>query len=356
RARATWTLGSYPGRQTLLASVENVDSALSIVAEAEPVAENTRISPIAGSLSGRAGEAVPETVGIRVTDSAGRVLPDVPIRWTALDGGSIEPLVPRTDSLGLAQVRWVLSKKTGAQRLRVQVGNGPASRALVPVTLTAKALAGPPAGVLVESGADQRATAGAELAKPVVVRVVDANGSSVADAELELSASAGILSDTLIRTDSLGRARISWTMGRSAGPHTLGVHVEGVKKVVKIVVTAKAAAPANLSFDDAIRQSKAPRSAARTKRLFAVVTDLYGNPVPDAKVSFKATSGTVNPRRAMSDARGRAELTWKMGAKPGEQVLSGTVAATDVKGDYTAEVPSVPPVRKTVALKPKTGS
>ncbi|HEU4746938.1 MAG TPA: hypothetical protein VFS56_00445, partial [Gemmatimonadaceae bacterium] len=46
RARATWTLGSYPGRQTLLASVENVDSALSIVAEAEPVAENTRISPI----------------------------------------------------------------------------------------------------------------------------------------------------------------------------------------------------------------------------------------------------------------------------------------------------------------------
>ena len=356
RARAVWVLGNYPGRQTLLASVENVDSALSIVAEAEPVAENTRIAPVAGSLSGRAGEPIAESVGIRVTDSAGRVLPDVPVRWTAIDGGSIEPLAPRTDSLGLAHVKWTLSKKTGAQRLRVQVGNGPASRALVPVTLTASALAGAPAAVLVESGADQRGTAGAALRKPIVVRVVDANGSGVADAELELAASAGVLSDSVIRADSLGRARINWTMGRSAGTHTLAVHVEGVKKVEKMVVTARPSGAANLSFDDVIRQGKSNRSGQRTKRLYAVVTDLFGNPVPDARVSFKATSGTVNPKRVMSDARGRAELTWKIGTKSGEQVLSGSVAATDVKGDYTVEVPVGPAVRNTAALKAKAGS
>ena len=356
RARAVWTLGSYPGRQTLLALVENLDSAVSIVAEAEPVAENTKISPISPSLSGRAGEPVSESVGIRVTDSAGRVLPDVPVRWTAVDGGSVEPLTQRTDSLGLAQVKWTLHKKTGPQKLRVQVGNGPASRALVPVTLTASALAGAPDAVLVESGGDQAGTAGAELAKPVLVKVVDANGSGVADAELELTPSAGTLSDSVLRTDSLGRARISWTMGRSAGVHTLGVRVAGVRKPAKIVVAAKPAAPANLSFDDAVRPEKAARSGERTKRLYAVVTDLYGNPVPDAKVSFKATSGTVNPKRAMSDARGRAELIWKLGAKPGEQVLSGSVAATDVKGDYTTEVPTAAPVRKTASLKPKSGS
>src|SRR6185503_13227915 len=43
RARTLWTLSDLPGRQTLLASVENVDSALAIVAEADPVAANTRI-------------------------------------------------------------------------------------------------------------------------------------------------------------------------------------------------------------------------------------------------------------------------------------------------------------------------
>jgi len=356
RARAVWVLGGYPGRQTLLASVENVDSSLRIVAEAEPVAENTRIAPIAAVLSGRAGEAVAESVAIRVTDSAGRVLPDVPVRWTAIDGGAIEPLAPRTDSLGLAHVKWTLNKKTGPQRLRVQVGNGPASRALLPVTLTANALAGAPETVVVESGADQRGTAGAALVKPVVMRVVDVNGSGVADAEIELSASAGVLSDSAIRTDSLGRARISWTMGRLAGSHTLGVHVKGLKKAVKMVINAKPAPPANLAFDDVVRQAKASRIGERTKRLYAVVTDLYGNPVPDARVSFRATSGTVNPKRAMSDARGRAELTWKMGTKAGEQVLSGSVAATDVKGDYTAEIPLAPPVRKTASLKPKAGS
>src|SRR6267378_352780 len=47
RARATWTLGSYPGRQTMLASVENVDSALSVQAEADPVAGNTRVAALA---------------------------------------------------------------------------------------------------------------------------------------------------------------------------------------------------------------------------------------------------------------------------------------------------------------------
>ena len=46
RARATWTLANYPGRQTLFATVENVDSALAIIAEADPVAANTRVTAL----------------------------------------------------------------------------------------------------------------------------------------------------------------------------------------------------------------------------------------------------------------------------------------------------------------------
>ncbi len=353
RARAMWTLGSYPGRQTLFATVENVDSALAIVAEADPDANDTRIVPLGGYLSARAGEVLTENVGIRVTDSSGRVLPDVPVRWTAIDGGSIEALSPRTDSLGLAHARWTLARKTGTQRVRAQVGSGAGSRTILPVTLSASALAGAPAALMVESGDNQRGRAGLQLPRAVVVRVVDANGSGVSDAELELSPSGGDLSDSLVRTDSLGRARISWTMGRSAGPHTLAVHVEGVKKLLKLIAQARAAGPANLSFDDVIRREKGSRPGQRNKRLYAVVTDLYGNPVADARVSFAATSGTVNPKRAVSDAKGRAELTWKVGSKPGEQVLSGVVGSTDVKGDYRIDVPGAPMAPKTASLKPK---
>ena len=307
RARAMWTLGGYPGRQTLFAAVENVDSALAIVAEADPVAEDTRVAPLGGALSGRTGETLAENIGIRVTDSSGRGLADVPVRWTAIDGGSIEAVEARTDSVGLAYAKWTLGKKTGSQRVRAQVGGGPSSLNILPVTFEANALAGAPVAILVESGDKQRGTAGADLAQPVVLLVVDANGSRVSDAELELSPSAGALSDSTVRTDSLGRARVNWTMGRSAGSHTLAVHVEGVKKLVKIMAQARAAAPANLSFDDVLPRDKGSRVASRTKRLYAVVTDLYGNPVEDAKVSFSSTSGTVGPKRAVSDARGRAE-------------------------------------------------
>ena len=122
RARAAWTLGNNPGRQTLFASVENVDSALPIVAEADPVASNTRVAPLLEKLTARAGEQLPDSVAIRLTDSAGRVVPDVPVRWAALDGGVISDASTRTDSLGVATIRWTLARKTGTQRLRAQIG------------------------------------------------------------------------------------------------------------------------------------------------------------------------------------------------------------------------------------------
>jgi hypothetical protein len=187
----------------------------------------------------------------------------------------------------------------------------------------------------------------------VVLRVVDENGSGVFDAELDLSPSAGTVADSTVRTDSLGRARIAWTMGRSAGPHTLAVHVEGVKKLVKLGAQARPAAPANLSFDDVIRREKTPRLPARTKHLYAVVTDVYGNPVSDAKISFSTTSGTVSPKRAVSDAKGRTEVVWKVGSKPGEQTLWGAVRSSDVRGDYRFDVPG-PTVPKTAPQLSKT--
>src|SRR6202162_2231180 len=206
RARATWTLGADPGRQTLLATVENVDSALAIVAEADPVASNTRVTSLVDHLSGKAGEELADSVAVRITDSTGRALSDIPVRWTPVDGGSVEVASARTDSLGVASARWTLARKTGTQRLRAQVGVGP-GLGIPPVTISATALAGAATGMVVVSGDGQRSVAGAALPRAIVVRVVDLNGSGVADASLSLSPSGGSLSDTALTTDSLGFAR-----------------------------------------------------------------------------------------------------------------------------------------------------
>lgn len=344
RARTNWTLGNDPGRQTLFASVENVDSALAIVAESDPIASNTRVASLVDGLKGEAGEQLADSVSIRVTDSVGRVLPDVPVRWTAVDGGSVDEASGRTDSLGVATVHWTLARKTGTQRLRAQVGLSP-GLGIAPLTINASALAGAPAQVELLSGGNQRASAGAELSKPLVFRVSDENGSGVADAVLTLSPSGGTIADTLLTTDSVGIARTRWTMGHSAGEYSVGIHVEGVKKLLKVAAKAIPAAAANLAFDD-VPGEKRGKESARSKKLFALVTDIYGNPVPDAKVTFATKSGTVTPTRAVSDSHGRTALTWRLGSKPGEQTLTGTVRGTDVTGAYVAQVgPREPTVR-----------
>lgn len=336
RARASWTLGNDPGRQTLFASVENVDSALPIIAEADPVASNTRVVALVEKLSARAGEQLPDSVAIRVTDSTGRVLSDVPVRWTVTDGGIVSDPSTRTDSLGVATVRWTLAKKTGTQRLRAQVGLGP-GLGIPPVTITASALAGAASSVVVVAGDNQKAAAGNKLPKSLVFRVLDANGSGVGGAMVTLSPSGGEVADSALTTDSTGVARTSWTLGHSAGDYSLAIHVEGLKKLLKVTAKANPAAAANLAFDDVPPERKA-RDSGKTKKLYALVTDVYGNPVPNARVSFSVKSGVVTPTRAVSDAKGRAELTWKLGSKTGEQTLKGSVHGTDVTGEYLVQI------------------
>jgi hypothetical protein len=246
---------------------------------------------------------------------------------------------PRTDSLGVVTARWTLAKKTGLQRLRAQVGIA-SGLGIPPVTISASALAGSASSIVVASGDGQRAAAGAELPKSVVLKVLDENGSAVVGAAIGLAPSGGIVADTALVTDSLGYARTRWTMGHSAGDYSLAAHVEGVKKLVKVSARAVPAAAANLAFDDAPHEKRS-REPTRQKKLFAVVTDVYGNPVPDARVNFKVKSGTVTPARVVSDAKGRAALTWKLGSASGEQTLTGMVRGTDVTGEYVTQVGGV---------------
>ena len=234
RARTSWTLGALPGSQSLIATVQSLDSTLVVTAEADPLPANTRTLAVVEHPSGAAGQPLPDPVQLRVTDSAGRVLSDVPVIWHALDG-TVEPLAPRTDSAGIARARWTLGPAAGAQRLRAQVGSAHGGSTIPPVTISATALAGAAARMVVVSGDRQRGTVGAPLRRPIVVRVLDAAGNGVANASLVASIASGTLLDSLVRTDANGTATLGWTLGRSAGSHTLGVHLDGLNESLHVV-------------------------------------------------------------------------------------------------------------------------
>jgi hypothetical protein len=350
RARATWTLGDLPGRQTLLATVEHVDSALAVIAEADPVAANTRMSTLSEQLSGPASQPLPSPIVVRITDSTARVLPNVPVSWTALDGGRVETLSARTDSLGEARANWTLGPNAGTQRLRVHVGTG---RSVPPLTVTASALSGKAARLTLVGGDNQRARAGAELARPITIRVTDRTANPVAGATLSLTASAGSVADTMIQTDSLGLAATRWSMGRTAGPQTLTVRVDTAVPPLRVTARALPGAAANLSFLEPPVEGQAGR--ALPGKIVAVVTDVYGNPVPDAIVSFMTRSGGVAPSRAAADTAGRVRATWTLGAQPGEQALGASVRGSDVEAKLVLQaIPhGVAPVQ---AGTPKNGT
>jgi hypothetical protein len=244
KARVAWRLTDVPGRQRLEATVDGVDSALTLVADAEPVAANSRTVALADSQQARAATALPHPVGLRLTDTTGRVVSDVVVEWVALDGGTVAGASARTDSLGEARATWTLGPHAGRQRLRALIGDG---RAVKPLIVHATALAGPPTAVTIVGTPTLSARAGTALPHPLVLRVADATGNPVAGVRVRMVAAVGTLSDTTTETDSTGLVRARWTLGTETGPQHTTVRADGVSQPVTVTATATAPDPPSRS-------------------------------------------------------------------------------------------------------------
>ena len=346
--RATWTLGGVPGRQSLAISAEGVASHTVITAEAEPVGANTRLAQVSESLEGPAGGAVSEPVVVRVTDSSGVALADVPVAWSPDDDGSIVASESRTDSLGEARARWTLGPKSGAQRAYVQVGS---PRAVPRFVVRATAQAGRAATVAIVAVAKREGSVSKVLKPLVELRVLDRAKNPVPGVPVTLLPAHGSVDDSILTTDSTGRALVSWTLGRTAGLHRMTVRVEGIDRPVEISARARPAAPANLAFVE----PKAGTANRAVQSLDADLTDAYGNPVADQPVVFSTRFGSVSPARVMSDARGRAHTRWTPGSKVGERTLVAAVKGTEARATFALKAPEpAMPARKVVPSKKAT--
>jgi Bacterial Ig-like domain (group 1)/Bacterial Ig-like domain (group 2) len=334
RLRANWTLGPCPGPQRLRARVLALDSTVTITAEADPVPGNTRVELVGAPPTGDVGAALEDPVVVRVTDSTGTPLPDIPVNLTVLDRGGVSAAAERTDSLGRVSAKWVLGPRSGPQRLRVEVGN---PRTLPPFTVSGTALPGPAAAIAIKSGMRVAGIAGRPLAQPVIVTAVDAGGNPVLEATVRVHPRNGSVTDTAPKLDTQGRAMVQWTLGDTAGVQVLEVGVSGVGSPARVTAVASAGAPTRLAVKGDPGKAGAPIA------ITATVTDTHGNPVAKAPVAFAANGGKVITAKAVTDQAGHAATKWTPGTRPATQMLTVRLTGTKVSASYTAPPPPSKP-------------
>jgi adhesin/invasin len=306
-------------------SVGGVDSTLILTAEADPVPGKTRVQLAGEALAGPVGSPLAEPVTIRVTDDAGAAAADVPVTWTALDGGKIESLAARTDSLGEARANWILGPRAGSQRARAQVGN---PRTMPPFTITASALAESPASVALVSGGNQEGRVGTALKGAVVVRVLDRNGNPVSGGAVRVSALGGNVSDSAPVADAHGQVSVRWTLGSKTGAQSLELAPDSGASI-RVTARALPLEPANVAA--ASVPTSAPAGRPLAKPVTVTVTDAYGNTIPNVQVVFSVSSGLAAPVRVMTDDKGQASTKWSLGPAVGDQSLTAAVKGTAAK-------------------------
>ncbi len=330
-AEARWKLGPLPGRQRLAVEVTGIDSALVVVAEADPTPRNAVITLLTDSLGGEVATQLGEPIVVHVADSSGLVLSDVPVVWTALDGGAFSLADARTDSLGEARAHWRLGPKAGRQRAKVQVGN---PRTTPPFALTATATPGMVAAIEVVSGDAQRGVVGAPLARAVVIRARDSLGNPVSGVRVSLRPRTGKV-DSVLHTGSDGLASATWTLGTTAGPMRMVARFDSLPDSAVVTATGRPGAAREIAFASTPASGTAGR--ALPKLVQVVVRDRYGNPVPNATVRFSVATGTVLPLQGTTDGAGRVSTKWTLGPKRGKQTVTAAVKASALRATHTVE-------------------
>lgn len=323
-ARFRWTLGDRPGPQHFTARADEIDSTLAVGTEADPVPRNTQFTLVDSLGVGPAGADLPAPITVRLTDTLGQVLSDVPVRWLGLDGSRITGLAARTDSLGLARATWTLGPKVGRNRARLIAGPGSSPA----FALETRSAAGAPAKIVIRGGDHQRITVTRAIDARVVV--TDAQGNPVSGSVITGETGSGTVTTVDATTGTDGNARVRWTVGPTSGDQTATLHAGTATATLSATVT-----PGPASQVDIVAPTISI-VASPSVRVTAQVSDSLGNPIQGVVVQPRVTMGSASPLRATTDVHGRVNFTWTLAKRTGEQTI--TVHAAGVRTDATKTV------------------
>lgn len=329
-AKTQWTLGSrFDTPHSVTATVGALAPASFSVTPTLP--SSASIVKLTGDgASATVGVAMADSLAVRVQLSGGQVVPGVQVSWNVTGGnGTIAPQVSTTQSDGVARARLTPGNAAGPNVVAASVTG------LTAVQFTVTGTAGVPASLTKLSGDGQQGTVGQALSQPLVLRVLDQHGNGVPNADVTWTPSAGTIAPGSAATNANGEATTTWTLGQSAGPHTLNAAVAGLS-AAQFTAAARAGPVSVLTLVGGSGQSATAGSSLPTP-VQVRAQDSFGNPVSGAAITFAASDGgSFSPSTVTTDAAGNAAAQWTLGSVAGTQTATMSIGSVSVTTTATA--------------------
>ena len=269
------------------------------------------------------GAQLTEPFVVSVLDQYGDPFPGAEVTFSVTaGGGALSETTVTTDANGRASTTLTLGNEPGRNTVVARVAE------LKPVIFSATEK-GKPSTLTKVSGDGQQGPAGAPLAEPFVVSVLDQNGNPFAGAIVHFAITGrGALSTFTAVTDTNGRAFTTLTLGSWPGVISVDATVTGLDPVT--FTATGLAVPKTLRKISGDEQNGVPRTSLSEPFVVSVL-DPNRAAVSGVIVTFAVTGGggTLSATTVTTDENGLAATILTLGNLPETNTVTATVASLD---------------------------
>jgi adhesin/invasin len=298
-----------------------------------------------------AGRKLGDPIVLQLLARTGQPVPGAAVSLSTLDGeGQVDPQTALADKDGRVRFTWTLGRQPGVQYLMARLASTDSAFSLV---AEAEPLPGTVRSELVGDAPD--GPAGLTLSRPVTVRFTDTAGTALAGVPVSWTLLDGGAMEGAARTDSLGTASATWTLGPRAGRQRLLAQIGNARVIpaFTIAATAEPRAPAGIRILSGQGQV-AQAGKALPKPVILMLTDSVGNGIAGVPIVARTAQGSLAETTVTTNAQGRLALRWKLGPTAGDQTVQVRTAGLDSVAAIEAHAAAGPPAKVAVTAIPPT--
>ena len=353
-ARSAFNIRLVPALAALAAACGGDD--LTLPNQGEPA----ELEILAGDRqNGTVGEALGESLVVKVTDRFGDPVPGVAVTWSAEGGGTVDPEESATDGQGRASTQRTLGAEPSTYFTIASVkGLEP------PVTFTSTGLT---ARLVITSQLPAIAASGEPLSPQPTLQLQDADGTPIARegvvVSVQIASGGGSLAGSTTATSNAA-GEVAFTdlaISGSPGTRRLIFAAEAFAPATSAPIAVGVGAPASIEPVAGDDQTATAGEAVPIPPSVRVL-DADGNPLGGIPVTFTATrgGGTVSGGTPVTNSDGVAAVgAWRLGPEAGANELSAEVAGQSLSGSpvvfsATAVAGGVSASQSTVVASPAT--